>query len=1111
MKPDVSTRWPFRRHWVRWALWAALVWALPLRAQEAADPALELYYSANAAYNRALYPIAITSYTDFLNRYGTHEKAPLARYGLGLSQFALKQYDKGAVEFAKLLELNPLDPKIERDRLILLHAQCLLNSGKKDDALNRLIAAEPAMKPGVHRTGALAALADLFFSKQDWSNTILWSQKVRDSQPTPAQSIRAGYQEGFAQYKSAKVPEAIAVLDKARSVAAIAEDKEWMTRIELLLSECHLATPALDKAETALQAALAGLSGREAADVQYRLATVRFAREKWAEAQADYEAFLKAIVAESKDDPRIREAQFHVARCLMERGEKGPAEGAFGRLLDVEDEVAARAFLWRGRLYSRDAGRGNRYGVAANSLAQALDKKWYQQGFPAKPGETPSTIVADIDFELASARMLQDQPKWDEALALLVRIGQKKPDYRHMPAVLSQQAICQHKLGQFPASLATTTAFLNAHATDALAGDVRFLHAENMFMLEKYAEATAAYQAFLVADATHAKRLAAEFRLAQILHHQQQFEASNKLAIPLLAKAPEGELFSQLAFVVGDNHFRSGKWVECIKPFESFLAKYMVRPTQPDRPAQLTRGPNVDTALVELAVASANIDKKPDAVLYLNTLVNGYSVDSPHLPLALAELGKLQYEAGQLDAARRALETFVQLHAEKKHVAFQKADDEVGRVNYYLGWVDAAQKRHVDAAEHFRIAAANSRGRKGVDGTPMESDAALQQGIALIDAKEYLKAAEHLQGVVNRYGDHPHKDLVAYYAGLAYARAEKWPQAAAFFQRVVEGRPDAPFADKATYEWAWCERAQGRKPQAIERYNLFLTRYAASDLATKVQSELAELNLDAGGQDAVIAKLTAAIKEAGDPKLAFDLRYQLASAHFKKQDYESAAPMFEALIAEAKDSPLLPSILFQAGESRLALTETVPAREHYLAATLVKNVPKELAESILLRLGETQNITGQHKEAEASYRRFLGGYRESPWTRNAQYGLAFALEKQENYPQAIGEYTRLLPESGDKQPKMDKWAVQARYQIGECHFNQQEYDKAMAAFISVDTNAKGYPDWQAKAVLEMGRILLAQGKQPDALARMKEVLQRFPETKAAVVAQKYLDDLRAGG
>ena len=122
--------------------------------------------------------------------------------------------------------------------------------------------------------------------------------------------------------------------------------------------------------------------------------------------------------------------------------------------------------------------------------------------------------------------------------------------------------------------------------------------------------------------------------------------------------------------------------------------------------------------------------------------------------------------------------------------------------------------------------------------------------------------------------------------------------------------------------------------------------------------------------------------------------------------------------------------------------------------------------------------------------------------------MAYAMEKQQDYNKAIGEYTKLLSVDPKKPLKMDKWMVQARYQIGECWFNLRQYDKAMAEFLSVEVNAQGYPDWQAKSVLEMGRILITQKKNDDAKLRMQEVIKRFPKTNAAKVALTYLDELR---
>lgn len=65
----------------------------PVSAQEK-DVAQEQYYVASAAYNRKLYPVAVTQFGEFLQKNPNHAKADLAQRGLGLSLYALKQYDK---------------------------------------------------------------------------------------------------------------------------------------------------------------------------------------------------------------------------------------------------------------------------------------------------------------------------------------------------------------------------------------------------------------------------------------------------------------------------------------------------------------------------------------------------------------------------------------------------------------------------------------------------------------------------------------------------------------------------------------------------------------------------------------------------------------------------------------------------------------------------------------------------------------------------------------------------------------------------------------------------------------------------------------------------------
>ena len=84
-----------------------------------------------------------------------------------------------------------------------------------------------------------------------------------------------------------------------------------------------------------------------------------------------------------------------------------------------------------------------------------------------------------------------------------------------------------------------------------------------------------------------------------------------------------------------------------------------------------------------------------------------------------------------------------------------------------------------------------------------------------------------------------------------------------------------------------------------------------------------------------------------------------------------------------------------------------------------------------------QNFT----EAEVDYRRGLEANKDS---YEAHYNLGDALFKQDKYADAQAEFVtaaKMLDKKTDKQ----RYA-KAMHNIGNCHFAQQEYDKAVAAY-----------------------------------------------------------------
>ena len=1064
----------------------AFLMSLPgqLRGQQK-DPALDLYYLATGAYNRKLYPAAIGGFREFLQKHGNHAKADQARQGLALSFYAQKQYVEAIPLLTALLSKPNLPKEVSRDRIILMQGQCLLRSGQKDQARDHFIKEQARLKNPAYKASALAAICDIYFGKQDWDQVNTWATQLAKAQLSSNQAARGLYQQGFANYQLKKYQEAAEILEKVRPIDP---DAIWKTRSSYLLGECYTVVKNHEKAALAFEAALPGLKGSDKTECHYRLGVTRFILDNWAGAAEQFEAFLKSEPItrpedQKKENPNIKESQLYIGRCLLEQGQFNEARNRLSRLTDLEGSLGARANLWFARVFSRPAKPN--YDQAAASLGPAVTK--YHNIAP---------VNDDLRFDYANALMSRNKPDWKAAAEALGRINGGV--FGQFAEVLAQRATCYHKLGDYNNSLNLANEHITKFKDHEMAGDTRFLRAENMFLLSQADNAIKAYKEFLATHKDHSNALAAAFRIAQIHHHQGRWDQSLASAKPLLASKPEGPLFAQLAFLVGNSHFQKEQWKECIEPLEAFIATRVEKTGENSQ--RVSAEANVDTALIQLAVAYDREETPAKALEHLETLTRFYPGATPHLPLALAERGRLAYEEEDLSQARQSLERFLNEDKQNKDPFKSGAPPQRIRVNYFLGWVNATEKKHEPAVLHFGEVAKNHQHE-------LAADAALQQGLAYIQLEQFDKAGSLFPQILQRYPKHEKLQRVTYYAGLSLARLEKWGPAAVHLRKVADTWPDSEFADQALYEWAWCERKQKKEADAAKLYERFLGKYRESSLVVKVQSELAELNLKSGEQDMVIERLTKALAAVKEEALQEDLLYQLATAHFSKGDYENSAGMFEDLLVKYPNSKLRASMCFQAGESRYKLKETVVALTHFAEGMKQGNLKPVLAESMLMRLAEMQSATADHPGAYKSYRDFIGRFPESKWKRNAQFGLAWSLENSDKPGDAIRNYAPLL----EADNSVDLWTVRARFQTGECYFNMQKYEEAVKEFLNVEIQYKKYPAWQAKSILEIGRVLLAQNKRGDAKERFKDVITRYPNEKAAIVARQYLDQLRTSG
>ncbi len=141
------------------------------------------------------------------------------------------------------------------------------------------------------------------------------------------------------------------------------------------------------------------------------------------------------------------------------------------------------------------------------------------------------------------------------------------------------------------------------------------------------------------------------------------------------------------------------------------------------------------------------------------------------------------------------------------------------------------------------------------------------------------------------------------------------------------------------------------------------------------------------------------------------------------------------------------------------------------------------------------------KESQATAKLFLSTYAKHKLTLRGHFTLGWAMENQKQYPKAIESY-RTVTAGG----KNNALAARAQFQIGECFFASNKLDEAVKELVRVESKYS-FPEWSAKAILELGRVREAQDMEEEAMARYKEVITRFPKTAAATVAKNLLKKL----
>ena len=182
------------------------------------DPNLRSFHSANGLLNRGMFELAAQEYRAFLAANAGHEKAPIARYGLGVSLYRLKQFDPAIVEFEQLRSVKDFTYTAE---VLLLLGQSYLETQKRNEAtaaFEALLSAQPQHQAA---DDAAALIVETLYRDKQYDKVRAACERLQQNYADSPLRDRAEYFHGLARQRHrSRLPVAAVQAQTARSRAA---------------------------------------------------------------------------------------------------------------------------------------------------------------------------------------------------------------------------------------------------------------------------------------------------------------------------------------------------------------------------------------------------------------------------------------------------------------------------------------------------------------------------------------------------------------------------------------------------------------------------------------------------------------------------------------------------------------------------------------------------------------------------------------------------------------------------------------------------------------------------------------------------------------------------
>jgi len=761
---------------------------------------------------------------------------------------------------------------------------------------------------------------------------------------------------------------------------------------------------------------------------------------------------LETLLREHPDSELIGPARLLLGQCQARAGNFAAALATFERCGSAVHEDVEAGY-WLAKCHAR---------LGDHSAAQAVLDRFLQDH-----GDAP--LAANAQFDLAAALVNQEQ--FAAAERALEGFAERYPGSGLEPAALHASAVAAYRRGDDATCGVRLQSFLEAHADHELFADALFLAGASAQRAQRWAEALRYCDEFAERFPGDERAAEARYRAGLAAYELEHTDEARRRLAQLAADGALPVRFLPAALVLGDIALQVGAWAEAEKWFSTYLAG-------------AADGAGRADALLKRGIARARLNRLREAVADFEAL-NSCAPQKDLIARAQYELGAALAALGDHAAAQRAFEAAGR---------GEGGNELVAAAAYQQAVLAMTGRDYQSAIGHWTrvIETVADAGATG-DAATQRGEAMFQRGQCRVALSDFAGALADFRAVAERGEASPRAADARAWSVVALSRQGLAKDALAAYGQL--SRDDLSRVEPATRatllsERAFALRADGRTAEALSAYRELL-ELQELDAAQRAHAELAvaELTIEqegCGGGLERLRRITDAPIDSTQPEVRERALYRLGRCAHEAQSWEQAAQALEALIEEFPQSPFRAAALLYAGEAlaRLGRDESACGR---FQSVIDAHPDDEACALAMLRLGECLARRQQWAGSEQVLTEFLERFGDHPQWFAAQFGVGWARENQQRFPEAIAAYRRVT------QRHAGATAARAQFQIGECLFAQGELAAAVTELLKVDI-LYDYPEWSAAGLYEAGRCLEQLNRGAEARAQFEAVVQRFGDS-----------------